>query len=71
MKTYFIIQVSWIAKLREDSSSAEDTVLAGQLEKTAGTALCAARDASCTFTVKVKQDEVSGILEATSILSSL
>lgn len=42
-----------------NSTEAEDAVLANQLVRTAGTAICAAREASCYFNVTVKNDNVS------------
>ena len=53
------LQVSWITKVSEDSTEAEDSVLGSQLVRTAGTTICPPNQASCEFTVELINDQVS------------
>ncbi|XP_060082724.1 adhesion G-protein coupled receptor V1-like [Ylistrum balloti] len=55
---YGEVEVSWVTKLALNSSEAEDAMLASQLMRTAGTAICAAREASCHFNITVKNDNI-------------
>lgn len=54
-----IFQVSWIAKVSEDSAETDDVILSTQLEKTAGTAICPGRQAYCIFNLTLINDDVS------------
>lgn len=56
-----LAQVSWIAKLSEDSTEAEDVALSSQLQRTAGTAICPGRQAFCYFNLSLVNDDVSDV----------
>ncbi|XP_033749541.1 adhesion G-protein coupled receptor V1-like [Pecten maximus] len=55
---YGEVEVSWVTKLAVNSTEAEDAILASQLMRTAGTAICAARKASCHFNITVRNDNI-------------
>ncbi|KAL4228132.1 hypothetical protein ACF0H5_013567 [Mactra antiquata] len=52
------VEVSWIAKVREDSSGPDDVVLSSQLVRTAGTAICPGRQAFCYFNITLIDDNI-------------
>ncbi|XP_069137444.1 adhesion G-protein coupled receptor V1-like isoform X2 [Argopecten irradians] len=55
---YGEVEVTWTTKLALNSTEAEDTVLASQLMRTAGTTICPARQASCHFNITVRNDNI-------------
>ncbi|KAH3717902.1 hypothetical protein DPMN_060698 [Dreissena polymorpha] len=66
------VEISWLAKVSANSAETEDVILASQLEKTAGTAMCPGRKDVCYFNITLVNDnlpeeEHSFVVKLTSV----
>ncbi|XP_052793587.1 adhesion G-protein coupled receptor V1-like [Mya arenaria] len=52
------VEISWLAKVSEDSTETEDVILASQLVRTAGTAICPGRKDVCLFNITLQNDDI-------------
>ncbi|KAL3865787.1 hypothetical protein ACJMK2_043142 [Sinanodonta woodiana] len=52
------VEISWLAKVNETSTETQDVVLADQLERTAGSAICTAQQVYCFFNITLKNDDI-------------